>query len=349
MEFLTLENVLVKRNWRFHILILLFSLVVVAITTVASRGSFTSEDFISLLILLTIQMELFMAAAVKIFRDVKPGHERREITRILLSRFVLFMVICFIVALVVVLVFVLIRSVIHGADARAEVSDFFALKFEGWVKGTLGGLLFGAAIFIFIQWQDALKREQRLREENLIFQNETLKSQINPHFLFNNLNTLSSLIAKRPEAAELFISKLSSIYRYIIENSVKDRVPLVTEIEFIKDYFYLYMIRDEEKISLDIDIRDAESKFILPVSLQVLVENAVKHNKATREEPLYISVCLEGDYVVVKNNLQRLASQMKSTGIGLRNLAERVRLSTDRPLVIEETNESYTVKLPVLI
>lgn len=329
-------------------MILLFSLVVVAITAIANRGSFTTEDSISLFILLTIQMELFMAVALKIFRDVKPGYDRKEITRILLSRFVLFMVICFIVALVVVLVFVLIRSVIHGADAVEEVSDFFVLKFEGWVKGTVGGLLFGAAIFIFIQWQDALKREQKLREENLIFQNETLKSQINPHFLFNNLNTLSSLVAKRPEAAELFISKLSSIYRYIIENSVKDRVSLVTELEFIKDYFYLYMIRDEEKISLDIDIIDAESKFILPVSLQVLVENAIKHNKATREEPLNISVYPEGEFVVVKNNLQRLASQLKSTGIGLKNLSERVRLSTGRTLVIEETNDSYTVKLPLL-
>lgn len=349
MGLLTLENVLEKRSWRLHILIIIFSIIVVAIAAITSKVSFTPDDSISLFILLTIQMELFIAVAVKIFRDVKPGYERKKITRILLSRFVLFMIICFLIALVVVLAFVIIRSGIHGNDAVAEVSDFFTQQFSGWVKGTLGGLLFGAAIFIFIQWQDALKREQKLREENLIFQNETLKSQINPHFLFNNLNTLSSLVAKRPEAAELFISKLSSIYRYIIENSVKDRVTLATELEFIKDYFYLYLIRDEEKINLNIDIKDTESKFILPVSLQVLVENAIKHNKATREEPLNISVYLEGEFVVVQNNLQRLASQMKSTGIGLKNLSERVRLSTGRTLVIEETNDSYTVKLPVLI
>lgn len=348
MELLTLENVLEKRSWRLHILIVLFSLVVVVIATIADKRSFTAEDSISLFILLTTQMELFMAVAVKIFRDVKPGYERREITRILLSRFVLFMVICFIVALVIVLIFVLIRSAIHGDDAVKEVSDFFSLKFAGWVKGTLGGLLFGAAIFIFIQWQDALKREQKLREENLIFQNETLKSQINPHFLFNNLNTLSSLVANRPEAAESFISKLSSIYRYIIENSVKDRVPLATELDFIRDYFYLYQIRDEEKIILDIDLKNVESKFIMPVSLQVLVENAIKHNKATREEPLKISVYSEGDIIIVRNNLQRFASQLKSTGTGLRNLSERVRLTCGKNLVIEEANDSFTVKLPLL-
>jgi sensor histidine kinase YesM len=321
---------------------------VIVLSYVFTSDPFNAEDAVSLFILLVIQMELFIALAVKLFTDVKPGLERRELTRILLSRFALFMIICFIIALLIVIVFICFKSMIHREDALNAMDMFFSGRFVGWLKGTIGGLLFGAAIFIFVQWQDALKREQKLREENLIFQNETLKTQINPHFLFNNLNTLSSLVSSRPEVAETFISRLSSIYRYIIENSTKNRVALEEELTFISDYFYLYRIRDGEKIVLDVDIKNSESYFILPVSLQVLVENAIKHNMATREEPLKISVYLEGENVVVRNNIQRMASQVRSTGIGLKNLSERVRLISGKSMIIEDTAVFFTVKIPLL-
>jgi sensor histidine kinase YesM len=348
METMTLENLLEKRSWRLHTMIFLFSLLVVVFFSVFTSEYFTAEDQISLFILLVIQLELFITLAVKFFRDVKPGLERKELTRILLSRFALFMIICFAIALAIVIAFIIVRSLIHNIDAMNEIRGFFYSKFEGWLKGTIGGLLFGAAIFIFVQWQDALKREQKLREENLIFQNETLKTQINPHFLFNNLNTISSLIASRPEDAEKFVSRLSSIYRYIIENSIKDRVTLSEELSFISDYFFLYRIRDEEKIKLEVTIENAAFYFVLPVSLQVLVGNAIKHNKATREEPLTISVFLEGENVVVRNNLQRMASQIRSTGIGLKNLAERVRLISGKALIVEDSEDYFTVKIPLL-
>jgi LytS/YehU family sensor histidine kinase len=208
--------------------------------------------------------------------------------------------------------------------------------------------MFGTAVFIFIQWQDALKSVQKLREENLIFQNETLKNQVNPHFLFNSLNTLSSLIGSHPETAEEFILKLSSIYRYILENSVKDKVPLNAELEFIRDYFFLHKIRDDGKIDLKVTVQDRDKYEILPVSLQILVENAIKHNKATMEEPLRISIIIDSDMIVVKNNLQRMATQIKSTEIGLKNLSARVKLISGKDLVIEETNEHFIVKVPLL-
>jgi two-component system LytT family sensor kinase len=210
-------------------------------------------------------------------------------------------------------------------------------------------LSFGAVIFVFIQWQDALKREQKLREEKLIFQNETLKNQVNPHFLFNSLNTLSSLIYSRPETAELFINRLSSIYRYILENSQKDRVPLQSELSFISDYFGLHKIRDEEKIMLNIEIEDSDGFEILPVSLQILLENAIKHNIATRENPLMISIYIENMHVIVKNNLQKKSVQLPSTKIGLKNLAERFRLMTGKTLEITETRTEFIVKAPLLL
>jgi LytS/YehU family sensor histidine kinase len=228
------------------------------------------------------------------------------------------------------------------------ISDFFKYSFTTWFNSTIGGLSFGAVIFIIILWQDALRREQKLREENLIFQNETLKNQVNPHFLFNSLNTLSSLIDTQPDTSRIFIGRLSSIYRYILDNCHKDKVPLRSELAFVSDYFDLHKIRDEEKIVLTINVRDAEQFWILPVSLQILLENAIKHNMATRERPLKITICLEEKYVIVRNNLQKMSVQLKSTKIGLKNLAERVRLVTGKNLIIEETANDFTVKVPLL-
>ncbi len=194
-----------------------------------------------------------------------------------------------------------------------------------------------------------MKREQKLREENLIFQNETLKNQVNPHFLFNSLNTISSLVQSQPDAAEKFINKLSSFYRYILENGQKDKVPLQSEIDFLKEYFTMYEVRGEKKIFLNIESVGTGIYEILPVSLQILIENAIKHNIATRENPLTISVYIEDQHIVVKNNLQKMPSLAASTGIGLKNLAERIQLITGKAMIVEETGSSFIVKIPLII
>jgi LytS/YehU family sensor histidine kinase len=156
------------------------------------------------------------------------------------------------------------------------------------------------------------------------------------------------LISARPEDAEKFINKLSTIYRYILENSRKDRVSLQSELDFISDYFELHKVRDQEKIALKIDSPGASEFEIIPVSLQILIENAIKHNMATKESPLTISITIEGQYVVVKNNLQKMGMQIKSTKIGLKNLADRIRLVSKNDLIIEETNDNFIVKVPLL-
>jgi sensor histidine kinase YesM len=349
MEKLTLEKFLDARNWRLHSAVMVFSVLVVLVYSLLKGLPLFSENSLVMFIILLIQLELFFAIAVRMFKNVKPGNDRKKTTQILLSNFALFMLVCFVVALVLSVMLVIITGIFHGRDPENEIKLFFSREFIPWMRQTIGGLLFGAAVFIYVQWQDALKREQKLREENLIFQNETLKSQINPHFLFNSLNTMASLISTRPESAQLFISKLASIYRYIIENSIKDSVPLETELDFIRDYFFLYQIRDENKISLDINIGNYAGFKIMPVSLQSLVENAIKHNKATKEEPLRISVYLEGGFVVVSNNLQKMATQFKSTGTGLKNLSERARLATGKSILVEENADSFTVKIPLLV
>lgn len=193
-----------------------------------------------------------------------------------------------------------------------------------------------------------MKRERKLRGENLIFQHETLKSQVNPHFLFNSLNTLSSLITNDPGKAEQYIQKLSSIYRYILENSRKNTVNLDSEIEFVKEYFELFNIRDEGKIFLNIDVRPESGFSILPVSLQILLENAIKHNMATKEKPLEINISLEKDSIRVRNNLQKMATGIRSTETGLKNLAARVHLITGKDLTVRATPDDFTVLIPLL-
>jgi len=347
MKKFDIEDVLNQRRPLVHTMILLFSLAAVGFNVYANKGSGSWQSYLGGLVLIFTQIELFIFLARLVFKNVRPGRTPMEITRIALFRFIIFLTACFVVAFILVIVFSFIRQYLAGGDLTQVLPDFFTYSFSTWYKSTIGGLLFGAAIFIVVLWQDALRREQKLREENLVFQHETLKHQVNPHFLFNSLNTLSSLIASRPEVAEEFISRLSSIYRYILDNGSRDKVPLNEELSFITDYFYLHRIRDDGKIELEIQAADPEKYAILPVSLQILVENAIKHNRATRENPLKIDIFIEGQQIIVKNNLQKMASGIRSTGIGLKNLAQRVKLVLGKELSIEETVASFVVKVPL--
>jgi LytS/YehU family sensor histidine kinase len=350
MKTVPFSKMLDQKRLLSHLIILGISAFIPLISYIIKPGSDFPEHQISFFILLFIQLELFIFIAGLIFNrpalNIQPT--RRDITRTVLFRFGLFLICCFLIALIVILLFLYAEHMITGTGPSDTFYYFFHNEFKMWSKGTTLGFVFAIAFFIFIQWQSALKREQKLREENLIFQNETLKSQVNPHFLFNCMNTLSALVGEQPEMAEKFIQKLSSIYRYILENGTRDRVPLKAELDFIQDYFFLHKIRDDGKIDLEVVVNELDKYEILPVSLQILVENAIKHNKATIEEPLHISVFIEGDMIVIKNNLQRMATQLKSTEIGLKNLSDRVKLATGKDLVIEETDNFFLVKVPLL-
>jgi LytS/YehU family sensor histidine kinase len=197
-------------------------------------------------------------------------------------------------------------------------------------------------------WAEAVDKVKKLREEKLIFQYETLKSQVNPHFLFNSLNTLLSLVRSEPDLSEKFVQKLSSIYRYILENREKELVPLSDELDFVNNYFYLQKIRDDEKIEMKIELNIEVNALIVPVSLQLLVENALKHNISTRKQPLEIIIHNEGiDKIVVRNQLQKKSQLNDSSKIGLKNLNERCRLILDREIEILETADEFVVKVPV--
>ena len=334
-----------------HIKFLLFCAAFTPIWGLIIKVELSKNFLINTFIIMYIGMEVLYFISQKIFvfkfNPLKKEITRKDITLIYLFRLLLFYVVALAVGSLIIVLFVYISHFIR----ESELPPFAWIPeiLQGTFRGLVIGLLFSSPVFFFVPWQESMKREFELREQNLIFQNETLKNQVNPHFLFNSLNTLSSLVKSEVEIAGQFIGRLSLIYRYILDNGSKLRVTLKDEVEFIRDYFYLHQIRNEGKMNLIIELKDEDYNFeILPVSLQLLIENAIKHNMATPEKPLNISIYTEGQNIVVKNNIQKMATRAVSTKIGLKNLNERVKLITGKEIKVEETASHYLVKVPLL-
>jgi LytS/YehU family sensor histidine kinase len=210
----------------------------------------------------------------------------------------------------------------------------------------LSWLMFFTIAFFYSIWLKATRREQKLREENLKFKYQSLKNQINPHFLFNTLNTLSELVYIDAQKSDHFIQDLSSIYRYMIENEEIDLVDLDVEIAFVQQYFNLQQARDGQKIKLEIDIPDSKGVKVVPVSLQILIENALKHNMKSKEKPLRIKIEMKDGFIEVSNPIQKKNILEDSTKTGLTNLKNRINIVTGKELIINNDNQRFTVKLP---
>jgi two-component system LytT family sensor kinase len=203
--------------------------------------------------------------------------------------------------------------------------------------------------YYFGQLQEALLEAEQLKKEQVQSQLEMLKSQVNPHFLFNSLNTLASLIPEEPDLAVDFVRKLSKVYRYILEIRDFHTVPLQKELSALKAYHFLLQIRFGESLNVKIDIPDRYlNEHILPLSLQMLIENAVKHNILSVHKPLWIEVFISNGRVIVRNNLQRKNQQTDSTGLGLQNIQNRYQLLGSQPVDVIVTTQSFSVSLPLL-
>lgn len=188
------------------------------------------------------------------------------------------------------------------------------------------------------------------KESAAQMQLEVLKSQIDPHFMFNNFSILSELIIEDRTLAEKFLEHLSKVYRYVIQNLKCDIVSIPEEITFLYSYKYLIDMRYEDAVRINVDNKLLEEKvgFIPPICLQLLVENAIKHNQFSASHPLIIRIYKEDDWIVVENNLYPVVSKLVSTGIGHRNIAGRYFLLCQKNPVIEKSKNLYQVKLPVI-
>lgn len=207
--------------------------------------------------------------------------------------------------------------------------------FEGWI--------------LFIERAKAKQMADILQTELSQIKFEVLKSQINPHFMFNSLNVLSGLINKDVKKAQQFIDEFSMIYRYVLETIEQPVVTLGQEIEFMRSYLFLQQIRYGENLTYSINITAGLLKmFLPPLSLQVVLENAMKHNIINESKPLHIDILAESFTLIVKNNIQLKISKGVSTGLGLKNLIKRYALiSKLEPEFKVETNH-YIAKLPLL-
>ncbi|MBL7730962.1 MAG: histidine kinase [Chitinophagaceae bacterium] len=176
-----------------------------------------------------------------------------------------------------------------------------------------------------------------------------LTNQLDPHFVFNSLNAMNHLILNNPMQAHLFNNNLALVFKYFLKNKTRELIPLQDEISFINSYFFLLEIRYEKKLQLNFSLgENAASIMIPPCALQILVENAIKHNEFTNEHPLLINIAMNGHYLKVSNKTRPKPYAANSTNIGLKNLSSRFKLICRKDIMIEKTKESFTVKLPII-
>lgn len=206
------------------------------------------------------------------------------------------------------------------------------------------------ATYFYGKWRDTSIEADKLKQENTQAQLEGLKNQVNPHFLFNSLNTLAAIIEENPPLAVNFVQKLAEVYRYVLNMKDKQTIPLHTELECVEAFIFLLKIRYEDHFEVKIKIgEDSQAKHIPPVALQMLVENAIKHNVISKTHPLHLSIYDDvlGN-LVIENNFQPKEIPGDSTGIGLKNICSRYAYLTERKVIIEKLEGKFIVKLPLL-
>ncbi|WP_375580798.1 sensor histidine kinase [Marivirga tractuosa] len=200
------------------------------------------------------------------------------------------------------------------------------------------------------EWRNAAIEAEQLRTEKLAGQYQSLKNQLNPHFLFNSLNVLTNLVYENADKSASFIQQLSKIYRYVLDVQQEELVSLADEIGFAQNYLSLQKIRFEENLIYDIKTEHIDNFYLPPLSLQLLLENAIKHNIVSMEHPLKIKIHQKRDILVVSNNFQpKSTNEIESNGIGLENIKRRYELMSDKMPEISKTETEFSVTLPLLI
>lgn len=258
-----------------------------------------------------------------------------------------YMVYSFIVSYILAVLYVLIS--IDGVNLTN-------INWIGMLDNTLGPTFIALIIItIFIsrswlyEWRSAAIEAEQLKSENISSQYQSLKDQLNPHFLFNSLNVLSNLVYESADKSAEFIQQLSKIYRYVLEVQEEELVGLDKEIGFAENYLNLQKIRFEGSLEYFIDVHQFKGHYLPPLSLQLLLENAIKHNIASLEKPLKIMIEQANGNLIVRNVLQpKLTREESKTGIGLSNIKKRYALLSNQSPIINKTEKEFIVELPLL-
>lgn len=255
------------------------------------------------------------------------------------------------VILTVVSIFFL-RMFIHIVIENGRLIDFLSDQhlqhYTVTVIVTLVIALFFHTLYFYKKSQENKVKEQKIIAGTASAKFESLKNQIDPHFLFNSLNVLSSLIEENPDNAQRFTSSLSKVYRYVLEQKDKELVSVEEELSFAKTYMNLLKMRFENSVFYEVaETSNLEAK-VVPLSLQLLLENTVKHNTASESKPLHIRIYEKDDYLVVENDYQKKEVLQDRKGVGLQNIVDRYSIITNRKVRVEQTSDHFRVEIPML-
>lgn len=248
-----------------------------------------------------------------------------------------------------------VRSSTTSAFKNANEASFsFTIKKPFWKQWWFiilsVAFVTGILIYIIKEREQTAQNWQQLQTEKLQSQYETLKNQVNPHFLFNSFNTLLGIIEEDPKKAAQYVEHLSDFYRSIVNIREKDLISLPEELRIIEDYFFIQKKRFGDALNFEINITDDQKEMysIPPLTLQLLAENAIKHNIVSKDHPLLFQLCIQNNNLVVKNNLNIKATKEKSEGLGLQNIKNRFLLIAQKEVIIETSQTHFIVKLPLI-
>ncbi|WP_160366852.1 sensor histidine kinase [Sphingobacteruim zhuxiongii] len=266
------------------------------------------------------------------------------------QRFLVYMLITQIIApLVVFFTTCFFQVFIYKKSFATFVSQIYWVNY---IMPTVIAMLIGSGFYLFgiyMERKNAQLEKQKQIAGEATAQLETLKNQIDPHFLFNSLNVLIGLIEENKENAIIYTQSLSKIYRYILEQKDKTLVPIKNELDFAKNYIALLTLRFEDAIQVQMHCDDIQEEMqTVPLALQLLLENCIQHNKISQEHPLNISIRIENNILLVENNLQPKTHVESSTKIGLRNIRERYAIISQKNIEVIQTPEVFRVELPIL-
>lgn len=270
--------------------------------------------------------------------------------RFIPKRIVIGFITSFLVSIVVIFLLRIFEDVlVEGSSFSAFLNNEEMSNYLVAIIVTFFVTLAFHAFYFYKAYTENKVKEQKVIAGTASAQFESLKNQIDPHFLFNSLNVLSSLIEENPDNAQKFTTSLSKIYRYVLEQKDKELVLVEEELAFAKTYMNLLKMRFENSITFDLpsDYNNPEAK-VVPLSLQLLLENTIKHNVVSEQRPLHIKIYIENNYLIVANNLQKKEILQERKGVGLQNIVNRYALISERKVLVEETQIEFKVKIPIL-
>lgn len=252
------------------------------------------------------------------------------------------------VGLIIYISFRLLYFVTFSTKKFILLSDeFVILIFITGLIIFLNLIDFGA--ILINQYRHSLAEAEKYKKESAEFEFEMLQAQLNPHFLFNSLNTLSSLVYEDADRSAEFIRKLSDVYRHVLDTRQKELISIEEELSFIKSFVFLLELRFDKKLNIRINVEQGMmDRKIAPLSLQLLIENAVKHNVVSENRPLEIRVYNNSKYIIVENPLQTRIEKSKGNQMGLKNISSRYMALCGEEIIISKEDNKFTVKVPII-